>query len=115
MSIIPRQLKLAGLTIDVVLDNTLFKEKGIVGEARYPAEQILIDNSVQKLTSVEHNYCHELVHWIFYVLNEEELRGNEKLVDQIAYLLHQALTTSKEHYGDDFIRNIVKPEEANGR
>ena len=39
----------------------------------------------------------ELLHrfnWMFYVLGEDELRKNEKLVDLIARCLHQALTTA---------------------
>ena len=39
-------------------------------------------------------FLHELLHYIFYVMGEHELRNNEKLVDLIAHFLHQVEDTS---------------------
>jgi len=45
------------------------------------------------ITEVLHQqiFYHELLHWIFFFLGEEQLREHEKLIDQIANLLVQAL------------------------
>lgn len=95
---IPRSFQLCGLTIDVKLDPDLYRTRKIVGEARYPDQLIILDTSTLGLQSLEQSYLHELVHWVFYILNEDEIRNNEKLVDQIAYLLHQSLQTKGECY-----------------
>jgi hypothetical protein len=90
-----------GIDITVVLEPSLYKEKKILGEARYPSQTIALDSSMLKGQSLEHNFYHELVHWVFYVLNEDELRNNEKLVDTIAYLIHQSIRTGTDFYTEE--------------
>ncbi|MDD2364538.1 MAG: hypothetical protein PHN84_00090 [Desulfuromonadaceae bacterium] len=92
-SIIPTSFWLGGLKIDVVYDNTMVKTKQVIGEARYAYQQILLDPSVAPMQTVEQSFFHEMVHWIFYVMGEEELRNNEKLVDLFAHFLYQARVT----------------------
>lgn len=86
---IPKSVKLAGMTIRVVFDKQLHKNKGIVAEARYTEQLIVIDSSVLTEEGMIQSYYHELMHHIFFILNEEALRNNEKLVDTIAHLIHQ--------------------------
>jgi hypothetical protein len=93
MSIIPTSFQLAGMTITVEKDDALFKERKILGEALYPQQKIVLDSDLLHPESQEQNFLHELVHWLLYVMNEDDLRNNEKFVDLFSFLLHQALTT----------------------
>lgn len=94
-TIIPSSFMLGGLTINIVRDDSMVCTKGIIGEARYTSQQICLDASVAPLQSLEQSYLHELTHWIFYMMNEDELRNNERLVDLFAHFLYQAMVTAK--------------------
>ena len=95
--IIPKSFWLGGLQIDVTYDENLYKNRKIVGEARYPSQSITLDSVVLNKQLTEQNYFHELTHWILYVMNEDELRNNEKFVDLFAHFLCQArVTEAKE-------------------
>jgi hypothetical protein len=96
--LIPKEFFLAGIKVKVILDPTLHATRKIVGEARYPDQQILLDNKMLSGELLEQNFYHELIHWVLYVLNEDALRENEKLVDTIAYMLHQGLKTGNDFY-----------------
>jgi hypothetical protein len=87
---IPKQIKLAGLTIQIVFDDTLIATRKIVGEACYNDQKILLDPTVSD-EQLEQNFFHELLHWIFYIMGEAALRDNEKVVDLLSHFLHQAL------------------------
>jgi len=91
--IIPSSLWLGGLKIDVIYDENLHKNRRIVGEARYPSQSIVLDSVILSKQLMEQNFFHELTHWILYVMNEDDLRNNEKFVDVFAYFMHQALVT----------------------
>ena len=88
--IIPKSFWLGGLQIDVSYDENLYKNKKIVGEARYPSQSICLDSVILNKQMTEQNYFHELTHWILYVTNEDDLRNNEKFVDLFAHFLYQA-------------------------
>lgn len=92
---IPESFKIAGLTINVTTDNELVKRRNVIGEARYSEQSILIDRTAAPAETTEQAFLHEAIHWVFYILNEEELRNNEKLVDTMAHLLYQIMTTAK--------------------
>lgn len=97
---IPTAFSLAGQRIEVVWCDGLVDENDNVGEACYRRNQIRIQRQVdgvfeRPVSQMEQTFLHELLHWIFYLLGEHELRRNEKLVDQVAWLLHQALTTGE--------------------
>ena len=94
-SIIPASFMLGGLTINIVRDDSMVSTRGLIGEARYTSQQICLDASVAPLQSLEQSYLHELTHWIFYLMNEDELRNNERLVDLFAHFLYQAMVTAK--------------------
>jgi hypothetical protein len=94
-SIIPLSFMLGGLTVSVELDNTLVSSKRMLGEARYMEQLIHLDASIGKKQLIEQTYYHELVHWILYVMNEDELRNNEKFVDVFAQFLYQARVTEQ--------------------
>jgi hypothetical protein len=94
-SIVPQSFRLGGLKIDVLLDDTLVNTKKVIGEAHYVDQTIVLDTAAAPRQSVEQAFLHELTHWIFYIMNEDELRGNEKLVDVFAHFLYQALVTAE--------------------
>lgn len=104
MNLIPKEFHLAGIKVKVVLDPTLHERRKIVGEARYPDQTILLDNKVLKDELLEQNFYHELIHWVFYILNMDELRNDEKLVDTMSYLIHQSMKTNAEYYSQEELR-----------
>ena len=53
-------------------------------------EGIALDTSTLNKQSTVQTYFHELTHWILYIMNENDLRNNEKVVDVFATFLHQA-------------------------
>jgi hypothetical protein len=91
---IPRQIELGGIVVTVELDATLHKYKGMIGEARYSEQKIVIDPNVAAVDTTEQAYWHELIHWILFIMNEDELRNNEKFIDIFAHLLYQAVKSS---------------------
>ena len=94
---IPDEFKLAGFTITVVDKENLVEERGIIGEAVYSKQLIYLDkNAVPVNETVEQAYLHELVHWILYVMNEDQLKDNEKFVDIFAHLLYQAISSGEQ-------------------
>lgn len=92
-AIIPKSFWLGGLQIDVSYDENLYKNRKVVGEARYPSQSITLDSVVLNKQLTEQNFFHELTHWILYMMNEDDLRNNEKFVDVFATFLHQARVT----------------------
>lgn len=86
---IPSTFRLAGQTITVVLDPELYTRRKIIGEAVYVTQQILLDTGTCSQEQQQQNFIHELLHWIFYIMNEDDLRNNEKIVDLTAHFLHQ--------------------------
>ena len=94
---IPKSFQLFGQTITVEWLDRLIEDQDAVGEAHYRANRIVLqrnnDGIARPQTQSEATFCHELVHWIFFMMNEDDLRKNEKLVDVFGRLLHQALTT----------------------
>ncbi len=94
---IPKTFQLFGQTITVEIDPDLSHEDDASGAALYRTNKIKLTPSTStdpKIPAqIEKVFLHELMHWIFYMAGESKLRSNEKLVDLIANLLHQALTT----------------------
>ena len=94
---IPTSFQLVGQTIQVEMLDQLLENDDCVGQALYRKNLIQLQRSnatvMRPATQIEATFCHELVHWIFFVLSEDKLRKNEQLVDQIGRLLHQALST----------------------
>jgi len=94
-TIVPKSFMLGGLKINVQLDDTLVNTKKVIGEARYAEQVVILDSSAAPRQTVEQAFIHELTHWIIYVMNEDELRNNEKLVDLFAHFMYQALVTAE--------------------
>ena len=96
---IPTSFQLFGQTIEVEWDAKLADKGDMTGAARYRENKIQLqpngENCNLPQTQLEAIFLHELIHWILHSLQENELDGNEKLVDLIATLLHQALKTAE--------------------
>jgi hypothetical protein len=92
-AIIPQSFWLGGLKIDVSYDENLYRNRKIVGEAQYLAQKIILEPSILNKQSIEQNFHHEMVHWILFMMSEDELRCNEKFVDLFAHFLYQARVT----------------------
>ena len=87
-----------GRTIEVEYNEKLDDSTGAFGRVLFRKNKVILQPSTDSVgihhTSIEESFLHELVHWIFFMLSEDkDLGSNEKLVDGIAALLHQALTT----------------------
>ncbi len=93
--LIPKSFNLGGLTINVEFDDTLCKNKKMIGEAQYHMLRIVLDTVTTKNQMIEQCFYHELIHWILYVMNEDELRNNEKFVDVFSQFLYQSVITAK--------------------
>jgi hypothetical protein len=90
---VPKEFQIAGLKVTIESNNELIKTRSIIGEAKYNDQKIVLDLESAPTETVEQAFLHELVHWILYVMNEDELRNNEKHVDLFAHLLYQSLKT----------------------
>lgn len=93
--LIPKRITLAGQVITIVRDPNLYTERKILGEALYSKSQIVLDTGACPQQVIEQNFLHELVHWIYFIMNEDEHRNNEKMVDLFAHLLHQATISAE--------------------
>ena len=100
---IPKRFKLHGQTIEVKEDPNLLDSHDWNGAASYRRGEISIlpssPTSPRKPGQIEQTFCHELVHHLFYAANAKAgdnwLHKDEEMVDLIASLLHQAITTAE--------------------
>ena len=95
---IPKSFRLLGHTYVVQhVDDFGPVGSATVGLCEFGPQVISLKKSKdgQKLSrsSIEHTFCHELVHAIYAVMNENDLCSSEGHVDMFAGLLHQALTS----------------------
>ena len=88
-----------GQTIKIKWDTKLLQKKDNVGEAHYRTNEIVIQPNMsgflRTLEQIEHTFLHELIHFIFFMLGERELGNNEKLIEQMSGLFHQAFKTAQ--------------------
>lgn len=94
---IPKQFQLMGRTIKVEYDKDLDDREDALGAARYRRNKIIIQDIKEKpeydnSRSAE-TFCHELIHWLFYMSCSENLNNDEDLVIILGRLLHQAFET----------------------
>lgn len=95
--IIPLSIQLGGLTIDVLFQEKLAKNDGMIGVADYALQQIRLDPTITTKQTTEQAYFHELTRWILFMMDERELCNNEKFVDVFAHFLYQALTSAEPY------------------
>lgn len=96
---IPRSFQLMGYTISVeVVPRERWQHDDALG-GYLPVEQRIYICEQPSAEGMLQCFLHELTHAILSTLNYEELSKNEQLVDNVAGLLHQALT-SASYEGD---------------
>ena len=83
---IPKKFNLFGKTITVEWKDDLVDTDDVKGQAEFRFDKITLQRTCKAANrskqDVEATFLHELVHWIFHVLNEHDLVKNEKLVEQ---------------------------------
>ena len=96
---IPKRFKLFGQTITVEYKDKLVDKEDCVGRAIYRENKILLQKDNHSIGRTKEQigqaFLHELMHFIMYLSNEEELRNNEKFIDITASLLHQFIITQE--------------------
>lgn len=100
---IPKSFRLLGQVITVEYDGALHHNDDVHGWAKYRQSKIVLQQSTGNTPitqqMLEHNFLHEMTHFILYAAGEDSfdppLHKREYLVDRISGLLHQALTTAE--------------------
>lgn len=105
--IIPKKFRLGGLDINVVPEIM----QGKTGEARYCYQEIALDVSKMHTQHLEQAFLHELIHWVLYMMYEDDMKNNEKFVDVFAHFLHQALTTQEGEWQINNTRDSTGKEQ----
>lgn len=94
---IPKTVTMMGHTITIKRRRTLVKRKKALGLAHFDANLIELQTPIRGVydeTGIEHALIHELIHFALHYLGHEELNEDEKFVDTLAALIHQALVTA---------------------
>lgn len=96
---IPSSFYLFGQKIAVEWVDALIDGEDCTGLSVYRRNVIQLQKSnsgiIRSASQLESTFLHELVHYIFFMLGKDDLRKDEVLVDTIAKLLHQAMTTAE--------------------
>ena len=96
---IPSSFYLFGQKITVEYVDTLVENEDATGLSLYRKNVIQLQKPnagiARPQVQIECTFLHELVHYVFFMLSKDDLRKDEVLVDTVAKLLHQALTTAE--------------------
>lgn len=94
---IPKKFKLFGHTISVEYTDTLMQEEDKVGMALFRENKIILQKNNKGIPmlkdQIEQIFLHELVHYLFYFSDNEELAHCEEAVNIVSQLLHQYMVT----------------------
>ena len=95
---IPKKFQLVGHEIKVEFVDDLYSRSGVVGQARYNENTILIQASIQGhervISDMEQTFWHEAVHYILVTMGHK-MNEDDSIVDLFASLLHQIIKTSE--------------------
>ena len=96
---IPSEIQLMCRTIKTVYEGDLGYKKDLRGEARYRQNTIAIQACTEDVPipyeqQIE-TFYHEMLHWIFNLIERQDLNDDEKLVEMAGKLLTQALITAR--------------------
>jgi len=93
---IPKHFTLHGQRVDVVFDSSVDFRNDNRGEAQFRVNRIALAPSSETrpmpVTQVEQTFCHELMH---YISHHAGVDLDERDVDLMGHLLHQALVTAE--------------------
>ena len=95
---IPSRFMLGGIEIEVIYDSVLLHKEDALGQADYDNSRIYLQDNVQGVfrskQEIELAFFHELTHMVLHTVGERELRDNEKFVDAVSRIFHQAFKTA---------------------
>lgn len=101
---IPKKFNIFGHEFKVMWDETLIETKERLGEVDYSALEIRLQPNTTKLeketelklgkSQIEQTFFHELTHVLFYFAGYEKDSNDEKKVELVSHLLHQAFTSA---------------------
>lgn len=96
---IPKSFKLFGTEIEIIFDTKRCDQNECWGLASFKERQIVLTKEANgtKLSKeiIEQTFYHELMHMIMEVMEERDLRTNEKFINISSSLLHQAFKTAE--------------------
>lgn len=115
-TIIPKAVEVGGLVFPVHIQK-IHADKGVLalGKIDYEQQQILIDPTLASLQVTEQSFFHELMHLLFFVCGESDLRVNERLVEVMGQFLYQAIMTAvprPQSDREDAIKQILSKTES---
>jgi len=94
---IPETFSIFGKTVTVRCDEQALVVESDAGHAGYRNETIVLlpAENMDRFSrqSREQTFCHEVVHHWMHALNLDDLRNDERTVDNLGSLLHQFLVT----------------------
>lgn len=92
---IPKRFKLFGQTIEVEYDNELYLKHNKLGLADLDKNKIFVSPSKEPHGEEQEwqSFWHEVIHHIFFKMGEDSLYKDERIVDLLGSLIHQATTT----------------------
>lgn len=97
MKTIPSKFKLGAQTINVIYDKSLIHADGALGMTEYQQNLIQLAPSTKEFPIAQEKlelvFWHEVVHWIFSSIGQEELRQDETIVEQVADRIMQVVNT----------------------
>ena len=96
---IPQAFYLFGQRIAVEWTDDLVDSEDCVGRTSYRRHKILLQKPSVAIsrpdTAMEVTFFHEVMHYVFHVLREDDLRDNERLVELVSQALHQVFATAE--------------------
>lgn len=97
--VIPQAIWLNAQRVAVEFRDDLIHKEGCLGHAAFREMAIRIQGATKGRprfnAEIEVTFFHELIHWILHCMGEEDLGVNEKFVDTMARLLHQAIVMAE--------------------
>ena len=96
--VIPATFEMGGLTIRVVEDATLFKTKKAVGSSRYDRQLIVLDPGITEKEMLEQLFFHELIHWILFMMGDDEKQKDEEWINLFSHFLYQSIKTMEQDW-----------------
>jgi len=92
---LPKRINIFGQTIEIELSDTIQDTEDAEGLSLYRKNKIILNNYNRTDEQIENNFFHEIMHFVFCYLNENDLKDNEKLVHLIGAVLHQIFKTAE--------------------
>lgn len=71
--------------------------EGCIGKADYQNQRICINPEFAGKCLTEQTYYHELMHWMLFIMGEDELKSNEQFVDMLSHFIYQAIGKKAEY------------------